>query len=120
MLFGAFVLIGLVYSHMPVIDFSVRRMLMTPFIILTTTIFASTVSLIFANVNANSVVAIVQNELGRFEFELVLAGAFVYYLMFVFAPRQIAGSGGGWLQWTARFVLYMVGLILNIGLLQAV
>ncbi len=120
LLFGSFVVIGVIYKRMPVIDYALRRILMTPFTILSTSIFVSSINPIFANVNANGIAQIVQSDLGRFEFGLLLAGVLVYYLMFVFAPRQIAGSGGGWLQWGARFALYLIGLILNIRLLQTV
>jgi hypothetical protein len=117
-LFAAFVVIGVIYSRMQIIDYSARRILMTPFTIATTTLFVSTINPIFTGLNLGGVVQIVQSDLGRFEFGVLLAGVLVYYLMFVFAPRQIAGSGGGWMQWGARFVLYLVGMVLNIGLFQ--
>ncbi len=123
LLCGWFVLFGvayMVYNRMPVIDYAIRRILMTPFTILTTTLFVSSINPIFANSNATGILQIVQTETGRFEFGLLIAGVLVYYLMFVFAPRQIAGAGAGWLQWAVRFALYLVGLILNIGLLQSV
>ncbi len=118
--FGLFGVASMAYSRMPVLDYTVRRILMTPFIILATTLFVSSINPIFANVNANGVLQIIQTDLGRFEFGLLLAGVLVYYLMFVFAPRQIAGQGGGWLQWGLRFLLYLVGMILNIQFLQGV
>lgn len=118
--FALFVVVGVLYSRMPVIDYSLRRVLMTPFSILTATLFVSTINPMFANLDANAIFQIVQSDFGRFEFGLFLAAILVYYLMFVFAPRQIAGSGGGWLQWAMRFALYLVGLILNIRLLQVV
>ncbi len=118
--FALFVVVGVVYSRMPVIDYSLRRILMTPFSILTATLFVSTINPMFADLSPNGIFQIVQSDWGRFEFGLLMAGILVYYLMFVFAPRQIAGSGGGWLQWAARFALYLVGLILNIRLLQAI
>lgn len=118
LLFGLFVVLGVAYKRMPIIDYSVRRILMTPFLILTTTLFAATAHTIFANADLSSIFQIVQSELGRFEFGLLMAGMLVFYLMFVFAPGQMAGRGGGWLQWGARFALYFVGMILNIGLLQ--
>ncbi len=118
--FALFVVVGVVYSRMPVLDYSLRRVLMTPFSILTATLFVSSINPMFANLDVNATWQIVQTDLGRFEFGLLIAAVFVYYLMFVFAPRQIAGSGGGWLQWGMRFVLYLVGLILNIRLLQVV
>ncbi len=120
LLFGLFAVIYMAYSHMPVIDYTIRRILMTPFVILTTTLFVSSINPIFANLNANGVLQIVQTDLGRFEFGLLLAGVLVYYLMFVFAPRQIAGQGAGWLQWAFRFALYLVGMLLNIQMLQGV
>lgn len=119
-IFALFVVAGVLYSRMPVIDYTLRRVLMTPFSILTATLFVSTINPMFANLNANAIFQIIQSELGRFEFGLFLAAILVYYLMFVFAPRQIAGSGGGWLQWGLRFALYLVGVILNIRLLQGV
>ncbi len=119
-LFGLFAVIYMAYSHMPVVDYTIRRIMMTPFTILTTTLFVSSINPIFAGLNANGVLQIIQTDLGRFEFGLLLAGVLVYYLMFVFAPRQIAGQGAGWLQWAARFALYLVGMILNIQVLQMV
>ncbi len=118
--FGLFVVVAMVYPRMPVLDFSLRRILMTPFIILSTTIFTSSINPILAGVDPKGLFRIAQSELGRFELGLILAGTLVYYLMFVFAPRQIAGGGGSWRQWALRFVLYVVGLILNIGFLQSV
>jgi hypothetical protein len=119
-IFALFVVGGVAYSRMPVIDYSLRRVLMTPFSILTATLFVSTINPMFAGLDPNGIFQIVQSDLGRFELGLFLAGILVYYLMFVFAPRQIAGSGGGWLQWGMRFALYLVGVILNIRLLQGV
>lgn len=120
LLFGLFAAAWMLYSRMPVIDYSIRRILMTPFSILTSTLFVSTINPMFANVNAQGLLQFLQTDLGRFESGLVLAAVLVYYLMFVFAPRQIAGSGGGWLQWGARFALYIAGLLLNIRFLQTV
>lgn len=119
LLFAAFVVLGVAYSHMPVIDYSLRRILMTPFIILTATLFSATAHSIFAGLDLNGILQIVQSDLGRFEFGLLVAGMGVHYLMFVFAPGQMAGRGGGWLEWGARFALYLIGMILNVGLLQS-
>jgi hypothetical protein len=119
-LFGLFGVGYFAYNRMPVIDYAFRRILMTPFTILTATLFAATAHSIFAGLDANGIYQIVQSDLDRFEFGLLLAGVLVYYLMFIFAPRQIAGSGGGWLEWGVRFAAYLVGVILNIGLLQVV
>ncbi len=118
--FGLFVAAGMIYGRMPVLDFPLRRALMTPFIILSTTVFTSSVNPALAGVDPSSLLHVIQSQLGRFEFGLILAAVLVYYLMFVFAPRQIAGSGGSWLHWAIRFALYLAGLILNVGFLQGV
>lgn len=106
------------YKHMPMLDFAIRRMLMTPFILLSTTLFSASVQPLVGRFAASDFSRLVQSELGRFELGLILAAAVVYYLMFVFAPRMIAGSRGGWLPWSLRFVMYIVGFILNLRLMQ--
>lgn len=117
--FGLFGVTAMIHSRMPVIDFTFRRVLMTPFIILSATIFTSSITPLFSDVDPNSLLRLVASQFGQFQFGLVLAAVLVYYLMFVFAPRLIAGSGGSWLEWGIRFLLYVMGLILNIGVLRA-
>lgn len=118
--FGLFGITAMIHNRMPVIDFTLRRVMMTPFIILSTTIFTSSINPLFSGVDPNSLMRFVSSQFGQFQFGLILAAVLVYYLMFVFAPRLIAGSGGSWLEWGLRFLFYVVGLILNIGILQAV
>ncbi len=120
LLFALFVVTGVFYRRMPIIDYSLRRILMTPFIILTATLFSATAHSIFATLDVHSILPIIQSEVGRFEFGLLIGGMLVHYLMFVFAPGQMAGRGGGWLEWAVRFALYLIGMILNIGLLQSI
>ena len=70
-LLAAFVVIVVVYNRMPILDYSVRRVLMTSFTSVTTTLFVSTINPIFAGLNLGGVVQIVQSDLGRFEFGLL-------------------------------------------------
>ena len=51
----------------------------------------------------------------------VLLFAFLpFYMMFVFAPRQITESEGTWPAWAARYGLFLVGAIAGVGWLAAI
>ncbi|MBI5877052.1 MAG: hypothetical protein HZB53_05320 [Chloroflexi bacterium] len=100
-----------------------RRVLMTPAIIAMSTEFTGAMNGGLDGFNLGSVLA----AYGTPEWSMVSfvacmgsAAVLVMYVMFVFAPRQIAGSGGSWRHWALRFLLYVVGVLLNIGPLKVV
>jgi hypothetical protein len=49
---------------------------------------------------------------------MIFCGILAQYVLFIIAPRKVGGSGGSFFQWFLRFILYMVGVIFNVGLLK--
>ena len=90
-----------------------RRALVTPFVLLTTGFYSSFVAGLGDIFDVRFPFSAISE--GRpLEALLVLGigllAAGVFYLMFVFAPRQIAEREGTGASWTARFLVFIVGL----------
>lgn len=114
-----FFAVSMLFSRLPVLDIPIRRVLITPMIILGTWNFSAIVRLFFQGADLPAVLSSPalrdpNSSLG-FIIGLLLAALVVFYLVFILAPRQIAYPGGSWGDWIARFVVYMLGVILNIG-----
>ena len=52
------------------------------------------------------------------ELTLLFFGVLIFYLVFMFAPRAVAGNSGSWRSWALRFAIYFIGAVLNLGVLQ--
>ncbi len=94
----------------------VRRLLMTPFVLVTGTLFWRLVHAITAGGVLDHLRGLslsgLQANLGVVGF-LVAASA-VYYAMLVAAPRQAAEREGGFVAWAARYVLFAAGITFGI------
>jgi hypothetical protein len=118
-LFILVVILG--HKWLPQVDGLYRRLLMTPMILVSTWIFTATVDTIFSGLDLRTLL----RSFGTAGFDAVSSAfwtttlaSLVFYLMFIFAPRQVTSSGGSLRDWLARFLLYMLGLLLNFGTLQ--
>lgn len=95
---------------------AVRRLLMTPFVLVTGTLFwrlvhAITGGGILEQLRGLSLTGL-QANLGVVGF-LVAASA-VYYAMLVAAPRQVAEREGGIVAWSVRYLLFAAGVTFGI------
>lgn len=102
---------AMLYRRLPAMRRLYRRLLMTPIILLGTTTFAALAQAILGGMDANQFMANLRSPGSLFI--LLLLALLVQYLMFVFAPRQVADGGGRAWQWAFRFVLYLAALLLN-------
>lgn len=102
---------GLLYRRLPGMRRLYRRLLMTPIVLLGTSTFAAMAQMMLGDMNADQFIASLRAPESLLI--LLLMGLVVQYLMFVFAPREVADGGGSFWQWGLRFVLYLVGLLLN-------
>ncbi|MHB8959424.1 MAG: hypothetical protein ACYDAN_07335 [Candidatus Limnocylindrales bacterium] len=95
---------------------SVRRLLMTPFVLVTGTLFWRLVHAITAGGVLDQLRGLslsgLQANLGMVGF-LVAASA-VYYAMLVAAPRQVAEREGGIVAWAVRYLLFAAGVTFGI------
>lgn len=119
---GVFLLFGVVamaFNRLPVLSIPARRILITPMIVLGSWNFSALMRGFFTGVDF---AALLHNPALRdssssltFTLGLLLAAVFVFYLVFILAPRQIAYPGGSWGDWLARFALYVLAIIFNLG-----
>ncbi len=122
------VVVGLLSARLLTIPFLWRRVLMTPVILLCTWQFSATMRSLFDGFDLRALLggpppADLGVDVGRPGLLAIIALLFgvpslVGYVIFVYAPRQVASRGGSWRQWALRYLLYLAGLLLNIPALQ--
>lgn len=110
---------SMLFARLPVLDIPIRRILVTPMIILSSWNFAAIMRIFFQGANLPAVLSSPalrdpNSSLG-FILGILFAAVVVFYLVFILAPRQIAYPGGAWRDWIARFAVYMLGAVLNLG-----
>ena len=117
----AVLVLSVAQSHLPAVPTSVRRALVTPYLLSAGGIFWSIVHIVTAGMDlrgqfGTSLTGLssgVATVLGI----LTLCAA-VYYAMLIYAPRQIADREGGAIAWLARFALFLASVILGISWLS--
>jgi hypothetical protein len=110
----AIVTIVLVRRLVPPLSADQRRALVTPFILVTSRFFGEFMSGLADIFDVRQLAAGVTgpSDLPGAAFLVTIGtvGALIFYVMLVFAPRQIADREGTALTWTIRFALYIVSL----------
>jgi hypothetical protein len=119
-LFAFFIAVGMLWSRLPVVPYIVRRVMITPMVILGVWMFTGVSDAVFRGVNLQLLLnppdipgvgdarGAVMNYLG-----LTTLFVLVYYLAFILSPRAIAGGGTSWRGWVIRFGIYLLGVLLN-------
>jgi hypothetical protein len=116
-LLAVFTVTYMLYAHLPRAPVLVRRLLMTPAILLGTTAFTGFARRILPR---GSQLAVLWrphapgHAVQSLTTELLLGAIGVYYILFIVAPRKAAGAGGSGAWWLARFVVFLAGLWLNL------
>ena len=102
---------------LPPLSAEQRRALVTPFILAASGFFGSFLVGLTDLFDIRSLIAGLTSttDLGTTLFVLAIAtlGVLIFYLMLVFAPRQIAEREGSPLNWAVRFAVFIVGLSLG-------
>jgi hypothetical protein len=120
--FGVVMVIALAQSHLPVLRTSVRRALVTPYLLAAGGLFWSVVRQVSGGLGSGSgngtgatlgALPTIAGPIG-----LLILGAAVYYAMLIYAPRQIAEREGGPIEWLARFALFVASVGLGLGWLS--
>jgi len=112
----------LFYSKLPTLAPGKRRILMAPCVLVCAGIFNGTMADVFDSVDVGDLFDAVGGDPGAILAVLALLVLFSlpFYVMFVFAPRQIAESEGTWPAWAARYGVFLVGAIVGAGWLAAI
>jgi hypothetical protein len=107
----------LVWRLVPPLTGDQRRALVTPFILVTSRFFGQFMSGIADIFDLRQLAAGVGNQAdlagAAFVITIGSVGALIFYVMLVFAPRQVAEREGTPLTWTIRFALYLVSLTIG-------
>ncbi len=103
----------LVQPWLPVLPYLLRRLLMAPTVALGALLFSDTMDSHFGGASlaplaqggsAHDVAA------AQFGATIVVVTSLLYFVLFVFAPRQVAG-GGSWWFWLLRYALFLSALL---------
>ena len=118
---AAVLALSLLTSHLPVVQTTVRRALVTPYLLSAGGIFWTVVHTVTAGMDLRpqfgTSLAGMSSGVATVLGILTLCAA-VYYAMLIYAPRQIAEREGGPIEWLARFVLFLASVVLGLGWLS--
>ncbi len=115
---GGFVVIaalaGMVVVHfaVPPLAAPIRRILVTPFVLVSGGLFWTLIAAITGEPGSATPAAAVANPgsaLAAGGFLVAFSG--VFYVMLIFAPRQVAEREGGLVTWLFRYVLFAAGVV---------
>jgi hypothetical protein len=104
-------------SRLPVVQRPIRRLLVAPFVLLSGAVFQGLVTdftgsvtgfvdlpALLADSNVISLMATVV--------VIILAVSWIFYSMLIFAPRELADPGAPTRDWAARYLVFLVSLVL--------
>ena len=102
----------------PALPTVTRRLLVTPFILVTGGIFWSIVDSVAGGGSLLGVTA--GTSLSEVAFEVGVLAAFsaVYYAMLIYAPRQVAEPEGGPLTWLIRYSVFLASVVVGLAWLR--
>jgi len=107
----------LVRRFAPPLSTMQRRLLVVPFIIVTSRFFEEVLSGLADIFDLRELASAVAGpaEFARIAFlvPVAVAAILIFYVMLVFGPRQVADREGSPRTWTVRFAVFMLGLILG-------
>jgi hypothetical protein len=120
------VAIGLVRLRVPAIPAAARRAMLTPFVLVSGSLFWALMNAVLGPGGASGVTAsqlrdaLVNQAPGAGPFALaLLAFSAVYYAMLVFAPRHVADGEGNPVAWLVRYGLFVASMLLGWGWVNA-
>jgi hypothetical protein len=109
---AALVAMVVVHFAVPPLAVPIRRALVTPFVLVSGALFWTFIAAITGEPGSATPAAAIANPataLAAGGFLVAFSG--VFYVMLIFAPRQVAEREGGIVTWLVRYVLFAVGVI---------
>jgi len=120
--FAAVVVAFLLSSATPPVAIPVRRVLVTPYVLVSASLFNGLIGQVGGVFDLHSLVGQDMGQLAHVLPQLLVVMvpfAAVYYLMLVYAPRQLAVADGGPVTWLVRFAVFLVVEIVAVSVLAA-
>lgn len=117
---AGFVVVVVVRLRWPALPTSVRRMLVTPFLLATGGIFWTIVDQVAGGSSLLGLATIGTGgsitPIGTIAFVAAALAAFsaVYYAMLIYAPRQVAEPEGGPVTWLVRYGIFLLSIVVGV------
>jgi hypothetical protein len=110
------------YNKLPTLAPNKRRALMTPLVLVCAGLFNGTMADLLDSVDPGDLFQAAGGDVQALFGVLALLVLFSlpFYMMFIFAPRQVTESEGSWPAWTARYGVFLAGAIAGVGWLAAI
>jgi len=121
---GGIVVVVAVRLRWPALPTSVRRMLVTPFLVATGGIFWTIVDQVAGGSSLLGLATIGTGgsitPIGTLAFVAAALAAFsaVYYAMLIYAPRQVAEPEGGPVTWLVRYGIFLTSVVVGVAWLR--
>jgi hypothetical protein len=100
----------------------VRRLLISPYVMIAAGLYWTVIEQVVGTPGFSAARNQARIDFHSAELPLLFLVAFsaVYYAMLIFAPRQIAESEGGIVEWLLRYLAFVVSIVLGIGWLGVI
>jgi hypothetical protein len=109
---AALVAMIVVHFALPPLATPIRRALVTPFVLVSGALFWTFIAAITGEPGSATPAAAIANPSTAFAAAaFLIAFSGVFYVMLVFAPRQVAEREGGVVTWLSRYLLFAAGVI---------
>jgi hypothetical protein len=100
-----------VHFAVPPLAAPIRRALVTPFVLVSGALFWTFIAAITGEPGSATPEAIANPATALAAGGFLIAFSGVFYVMLIFAPRQVADREGGIVSWLVRYALFAAGVI---------
>jgi hypothetical protein len=106
-------LVAMVLAHfvVPPLPTPIRRILVTPFVLVSGSLFWTLIAAITGEPGSATPAAAPAPATALAAGGFLIAFSGVYYVMLIFAPRQVAEREGGLVTWLFRYLLFAAGVV---------
>jgi hypothetical protein len=108
---AALVAMVTVHFAVPPLAAPIRRALVTPFVLVSGALFWTFIAAITGEPGSATPEAIANPATALAAGGFLIAFSGVFYVMLIFAPRQVADREGGIVSWLVRYALFAAGVI---------
>ena len=99
----------------PPLSTVLRRALVTPFVVIAGGLFWNIITSVTGVIHGSGSASALSGGSTPVAIGFLVLFSAVYYVMLVYAPRQVAHREGGLLSWLLRYTVFVISVLLGIG-----